>query len=153
MFGWRSVGDPSWAEFDRLRRGVDDLMTALSRGSRVPAAPLWAEARLFPLLNLSREGDTFVATAEIPGIKVEDLNVHVEGDTLTLKGERKPSSTAQGASFHRRERTSGTFQRSLVLPASIDAENVKANYKDGVLTVTLPMEKAALQRQISVSVE
>ncbi len=153
MFGWRSAGDPSWAEVERLRRGMDDLMTALTRGSRVPAAPLWAEARLFPLLNLSRDGDTFLVTAEIPGIKAEDMNVHVEGDTLTLKGERKPSSVVQGASFHRRERSSGTFQRSLVLPAAIDAENVKANCKDGVLTVTLPMEKAALPRQISVSVE
>ncbi len=153
MFRWRLAGDPAWAEFERLRRGMDDLMTALSSGTRAAADPLWRGARLFPLLNLRREGDTFVVTAELPGMNVEDLNIHVEGDTLTLKGERKHSDPGQGASFHRRERTSGTFQRSLALPNGVDAENVKANYKDGVLTVTLPIERAALPRQISVSVE
>ncbi|MDQ7785845.1 MAG: Hsp20/alpha crystallin family protein [Desulfomonilaceae bacterium] len=153
MFGWRSGGDPAWAEFDRLRRGMDELMTALSRGTRTAAAPLWAGARLFPLVNLVRDGDSFVVTAEIPGMNVEDLNVHVEGDTLTLKGARKALDLGQDVSYHRRERSAGTFQRSLVLPNAIDAQNVKANYKDGVLTVTLPIEKAALPRQISVSTE
>lgn len=153
MFGWRFGGDPVWSEFERLRRGMDDLMTALSSETRAAADPLWRGARLFPLLNLTREGDTFVVTAELPGTNVEDLNIHVEGDTLTLKGERKALNLGEGASFHRRERTSGTFQRSLALPQSIDAENVKANYKDGVLTVSLPIAKAVLPRQISVSVE
>jgi len=153
MFGWRTDRGPVWSEFDRLQRGMDDLFTALA-GYRKPTleAP-WRRARLFPLLNLKQVENSYVITAEIPGMKTDDLEIKIEGDTLTLKGERKPQELAEGASYHRRERATGSFHRSLALPTKIDPENVNATYKDGVLTVTLEKEKETLPKQIPVKTE
>ena len=142
-----------WNEFDRLRRGMDNLYTALGTGARRAADPWWREARLFPLLNVKRDDNRYLVTAELPGISTEDLEIRVEGDTLTLKGERKPSDLGEGTSFHRRERASGRFQRSMTLPHRIDSEKVVARYKDGVLSVTLPIEQAALPREITVTAD
>jgi HSP20 family protein len=150
MFRWRIARDPAWSEFDRLQRGMDELFTALSGHRRPLMEPPWREARLFPLLNVKEIDEAYVVTAEIPGMKNEDLEIKIEGDTLTLKGERKPIELGEGASYHRRERATGTFQRSLTLPRKVDPENVKATYKNGVLTITLKKEKAALPKQITV---
>jgi HSP20 family protein len=151
MFPWRLANDPAWTEFEGLSRRMDDLFTNLSgrRGARPD--PLWRGARLFPLLNVTREGGGYQVTTELPGMNVKDLEIQVEGDTITLKGERKSADLGTDVSFHRRERTSGTFQRSLTLPHRIDSEKVAANYKDGVLTVTLPIEEAAMPKQIAVT--
>lgn len=152
MFRWRFGGDP-WTEMNRLKREMDYLVGALSTPRAETAVPMWTPARLFPLMNVVQRDNDFVVTAEIPGVKGDDLEINVEGDTLSLKGERKPEDPGANASYHRRERASGTFQRSLTLPRKIDAENVKASYQNGVLTVTLPIEKAELPKQISVSVD
>ncbi len=153
MFRWRLGADPLWVEIDRLQKGMDDLFTAMTGGTRAVGYPFWRQTRLFPLLNVRQQEDCFVVTAEIPGMKHEDLEIKVEEETLSLKGERKPLEPSEGASYHRRERASGTFHRSLTLPNKVDAENVKANYKDGVLTVNLPFHKAALARQIVITEE
>ncbi|MCA1961063.1 MAG: Hsp20/alpha crystallin family protein [Desulfomonile sp.] len=160
MAPWRFGSDPLWSEFDRLRRGMDDLFTALT-GTRPFAAPrfgalpasLWAQGRLFPLLNVRQAGDVYVVTAELPGLKSEDLEINVEGDTLSLKGERKPLELSEGTSYHRRERASGKFHRSITLPNKVAADDVKATYKDGVLTIRLPIEKAVLPKHIAISAE
>ncbi len=136
-----------------LQNQMDDLFTALSGARRPVGERFWRTARLFPLLNVKQGANAYEVTAEIPGMKTEDLEIKVEGDTLTLKGERKPVDIEDDASYHRRERATGTFQRSITLPAKVDAEHVKATYKDGVLTVTLPLEKSALPKQITVSIE
>lgn len=150
---WGITRDPLWSDFNRLRREMDNLFTALTGTGRGTGEPLWREVRLFPLLNVTRQDDTFVVTAELPGMKREDLEIKVEGDTLSLKGERRPRDVVEGVSYHRRERTGGTFQRSLALPNRIDAEKVKASYRDGVLTISLPIEKAELPKQIAVTTE
>jgi HSP20 family protein len=132
---------------------MDDLLNVVTGTRRPLLDPLWRGARLFPLLNVRDVDESFVVTAEIPGMKSEDLEIKIEGDTLTLKGERKPQEIGEEISYHRRERATGTFQRSLTLPSKVDAENVNATYKDGVLTVTLQKEKAAQPRQITVKSE
>jgi HSP20 family protein len=132
---------------------MDDLFHAVS-GTRKPSLdPLWRGVRLFPLLNVRDLDQSYVVTAEIPGMKTDDLEIKIEGDTLMLKGERKPEEAGEEISYHRRERATGTFQRSLTLPGKVDAENVSATYKDGILTVKLQKEKATLPRQIAVKVE
>jgi HSP20 family protein len=153
MFRWRFGTDPTWRELERLQRSMDDLFNAVS-GTRKPFLdPLWRGARLFPLLNVRDLDQSYVVTAEIPGMKSDDLEIKIEGDTLMLKGERKPQEAGEEISYHRRERATGTFQRSLTLPGKVDAENVSATYKDGILKVTLQKEKATLPRQITVKVE
>ena len=153
MFRWRFGTDPTWRELERLQRSMDELFNAVS-GTRKPFRDqLWRDARLFPLLNVRDLDESYVVTAEIPGMKSDDLEIKIEGDTLMLKGERKPEEAGEEISYHRRERATGTFQRSLTLPGKVDAENVSATYKDGVLIVTLQKEKATLPRQITVKVE
>ncbi len=150
MYGWRFRRDPAWDEFDRLRREMDSLLGTISPTRRYWWGSPWSETRLFPLLNVVETTESFVVTAEIPGMRTDDLEIKIEGDTLTLKGERQPDEVTKDASFHRRERATGAFQRSLTLPGKVDSENVKATYRNGVLTVTLSKEKAAQPRQITV---
>ncbi|MGO9570838.1 MAG: Hsp20/alpha crystallin family protein [Desulfomonilaceae bacterium] len=153
MIRWRFGTDPTWRELERLQRSMDDLSNAVTGTRRPSLDPLWRGARLFPLLNVRDLDQSYVVTAEIPGMKTDDLKIKIEGDTLMLKGERKPQGAGEEISYHRRERATGTFQRSLTLPGKVDAENVSARYKDGVLAVTLQKEKAALPRQITVKAE
>jgi HSP20 family protein len=153
MFDWGVRRDPFWDEFTRIQRGLDDLARRISGTTRSPFEPWVGTARIFPLLNVVETDDAFVVTAEIPGMEIGDLDIKVEGDTLTLKGERKPEEPAQGVSYHRRERAYGTFQRSLTLPNSVEADEVKANYANGVLTITLPPAKSARPKQVAVTTE
>jgi HSP20 family protein len=145
--------NPWWRrnELELLRREMDSLLSSFSQGGTRP--PLWRETRLFPLLNVWETDEAYLISAEIPGMNVDDLEVKIDGDTLTLKGERKVAEVPENASFHRRERATGIFQRSLTLPGKVDSENVNATYKNGVITVMLQKEKAAQPRQISVSTE
>ncbi len=153
MFRWRLGTDPTWRELERLRRGMDESSNSVSGTRRPFLDPLWRGSRLFPLLNVRDLDLSYVVTAEIPGMKSDDLEIKIEGDTLILKGERKPQEAGEEISYHRRERATGKFQRSLALPGKVDAENASATYKDGVLTVTLQKDKAALPRQITVKAE
>lgn len=153
MARWRFGRDPLWVEFDRIQKEMNELFNALTGTRRAITSQWWSEARIFPLLNVKEVDDSYVVTAEIPGMKTDDLEIKIEGDTLSLKGERKPYDAGEGASYHRRERATGTFQRSFTLPTRVDSEDVKATYKNGVLTITLRKEKAALPKQISVTSE
>lgn len=148
----RFFNDPYFSELERLRRGMDAIFQNAPARAYVSADPVWRQARIFPLLNVKQVDHSYVVYAEIPGMKTEDLDIKVEGNTLAIKGERKPEKVDETVSFHRRERATGVFQRSLTLPNRIDAEEVSANYKNGVLTITLPIEKAARPRQIEVKV-
>lgn len=153
MFPWGFRRDPLWAEFDRIQRNMDDLARYMNRPTRSSVDPFWRTSRIFPLLNVVRTEASYVVTAELAGISADDLEIKVEGDTLVIKGERKAENLGESVSYHRRERTSGTFHRSLTLPTRVEADEVKANYVDGVLTITLPIEKAAQPKQISVTAE
>jgi HSP20 family protein len=149
---WRVSRDPLWGELERFRRGMDELLHGMP-SRPAPGTPLWTPACIFPPVNVRERTDAYEVTAEIPGVKAEDLDVKIEGDTLTLKGERKPQEIGEGASYHRRERSAGTFQRSITLPGKVDASKVEAAYKNGLLTVTLAKEPSAMPKQISVAVD
>jgi HSP20 family protein len=93
-----------------------------------------------------------VIKAEIPGMNKEDIDITVENFTLTMRGEKKSEPTVNDEQFHRVERNYGTFSRSFALPHTVDANRVEAEYKDGVLTVTLPLRDEAKPKQIKVNV-
>jgi HSP20 family protein len=153
MYRWRADIDPWRSEMGRFRREMDTLFGALDSETAPRRSSLWRESRLFPLLNIVEKGDCFLVTTELPGIDVEDLELLVEGDTLTLKGARRPTQAGPDASYHRRERATGPFQRSVTLPGSFDAEQVKANYRDGVLSVALIKARKAVAKQVKISGE
>src|ERR1041385_3166851 len=91
-----------------------------------------------PTVDLYEDRDRLVVKAELPGMKKEDIDISLEGEVLTLSGERKEEEVFDKAETYRSERFLGKFQRTLTLPMSVDASKVQASYKDGILTVTLP---------------
>lgn len=137
-----------WAEFERIRRGLDEL--SRSCGDKAQAQ---ARANVYPPLNIYEEPDRLLVTAELPGVKVEDLDLSIEGDTLTLQGKREHRQPDAGISYHRREIESGGFSRAVALPVKVDTERVAAKLHNGVLTITLMKASEVTPRQINVSVE
>jgi HSP20 family protein len=93
-----------------------------------------------------------VLKAELPEMKREDIEITVENDTVAIRGEKKFSSDIAEDQYHRIERRYGTFTRTFTLPPTVDAGKVTADYKDGVLTVTLPLKEEAKPRQIKVEI-
>lgn len=124
-----------WGTMERRR---DDVS---GHGAWLPAVDIYETA-----------GKEFVLKAEVPGLRREDIDVTVENNTLTIRAERKPDDGAANAEYHRSERTFGTSSRSFTLPNTVDAGRVKADYRDGVLTVRLPRREEAKPRQITVDV-
>ena len=101
-----------------------------------------------PALNLWEEENNLVAEAEVPGMKLEDLDISVAGNELTIKGERKDET--QDAVFHRRERRFSSFTRVLTLPTDVDADKVEATLRNGVLRIAMPKSETVLPRKIEV---
>jgi HSP20 family protein len=93
-----------------------------------------------------------VLKAELPGVKKEDIDLKVENNVLTIRGERKQEVGAKEDAYHRIERSYGSFARSFTIPSTVNAEGVKAEYKDGVLSVTLPAREEAKPRQVQIAV-
>src|SRR5690606_13390520 len=109
------------------RRFTDDVM---QRGEWIPAVDIYE--------NNDQE---IVLRAELPGIAKEDIDLRVENNTLSLKGERKREQEIKDDQYHRIERSHGTFSRSFSLPSRVDTDKVRADFKDGVLTITLPLKE------------
>jgi HSP20 family protein len=93
-----------------------------------------------------------VLKAELPGIEPKDVDVRVENNVLTLRGERKFENEVKREQYHRVERAYGTFSRSFTLPNVVDTDKIKAEFKDGVLRVTLPQREEAKPKQITIAV-
>ncbi len=104
----------------------------------------------YPPLNVFRKGDDVVIIAEVPGLRKDDLNIEVRGRTIRIAGTKTINYGEKG-SLHRAERSSGGFDRSITLPVEIDAEGVKAEYRDGVLALFLPRAEHDKPRTIRVS--
>jgi HSP20 family protein len=128
--------------FGDLRREVDRLFDDFS-------GPLaGGRGRSFPAMNVWENEENLHVEAELPGLTMDDIEVTVVGDELSIKGERKPA--IEQGTFHRRERGVGEFTRFVTLPMDVDAEKVEAVLRDGVLTITLPKAAAAKPRRIQV---
>jgi HSP20 family protein len=123
---------------DAYRRGDDDV---LSRGEWMPPVDIY-----------ETDNHELVLKTELPGIKREDIDIRLENNLLTLRGERKRESDVKDDHYHRVERSYGSFSRSFTLPATVNTEKVSADFKDGVLTITLPTREEAKPRQIQVNV-
>ncbi len=149
MFERRTWPAGSWSEgfpeIERMQRDMDRLFAALAEpfGGRS-----WAG--VFPPVNVTQDDEKFYVRAVLPGVKPGELQVSAVNRRLTLSGEREPITPESGASYHRRERDSGTFSRAIELGVDIDASRVEAAFADGVLTITLPKAESAKPRQIAV---
>ncbi|HZA36442.1 MAG TPA: Hsp20/alpha crystallin family protein [Vicinamibacterales bacterium] len=123
---------------DAYRRDNDDLMT---RGAWVPPVDIYETGN-----------HELVLRAELPDVPREDIALRVENNTLTISGERKMDTEIKEQQYHRIERTYGTFSRAFTLPPTVDTSAIAAEYKNGVLTVRLPLREEAKPKQIQVQV-
>lgn len=105
-----------------------------------------------PSVDIREDQNSLVLEADLPGVKAEDFNLSIENYKLTLSGERKFEKEAKGENYHRVERSYGSFTRTFTLPSTVSVEDVKADFKDGVLQVTLPKREEVKARQINVTV-
>ena len=133
---------------DRMNRIFDEAFRVRTGGEEDWAlGGNWA-----PAVDIYEHEGNIVLKAELPGIDPKDVDVRVENNVLTLRGERKVDSEVKREQYHRVERAYGSFTRSFTLPNAVDTEKIKAEYSDGVLRVTLPQREEAKPKQISISV-
>ena len=106
-----------------------------------------------PAVDIVETENDLVVKADLPDLKLEDIDVRVENQTLTVKGERRFEEDSSEKGYHRIERSYGSFMRSFAVPNSVDTEKVSADYKNGVLTIKLPKKEAAKPRQVKVAIK
>ena len=137
-------------EIEEMERRFEDIfarpfLPAVWR--RIPTVEMgWA-----PAIEVFEKEDRFVVKAELPGMREEDIDVSVVGDTLTIKGERKAESEVKEEDYYCCERSYGSFSRSIAVPSNVDAKKIEASYEDGVLEVSLPKAPEVKPKKISVS--
>ena len=135
-----------------LQERMNQLFDNAFRGTR-GAEDDWALGGSWaPAVDIYEQDGNIVLKAELPGVEPKDVDVRVENNVLTLTGERKFDNEVKRDNYHRVERAYGTFARSFSLPNSVDATKVQADYKDGVLTIKLPLREEVKPRQIKVNV-
>jgi len=133
--------DP-WPDLGDLHRRMDRLFEHV-------AGPSATRAGVFPPVNLYEASDAYVLTAEVPGLRGDEIELTVEHDRLTLSGERRIEYPKE-ASIHRAERLAGSFRRAIQLPGEVDGEKVEASYRNGVLRVRIPKAPEHQPRRITV---
>jgi HSP20 family protein len=146
----------AWNSMDALRRDIDRAFQNIgfSNDPSLRAAFLPGRAaRRYPLINLAEDHDSIYIEALAPGVDPESINLAVMRNILTVSGEkRRHPEDIKPEAFHRSERAAGKFVRTIELPVEVDADHVKAEYKHGILMMTLPKADADKPKQISVSV-
>jgi HSP20 family protein len=132
--------------FQALRDEFDQLIRNLSSDWDTK----WLTSEFSPACDLSESADAYQVRMDVPGIKPDDINVQVTGDSVRITGERKEEKEEKDKTYHRIERRSGSFCEVLRLPGAVNEEKVQAEFHDGVLTVTLPKSEATRTRTVKV---
>ena len=131
---------PEIPTFTSLQREMDRLFEDFFRRGGL----------MRPSVDVVETDDTVVVKAELPGMEPKDVDISVSGDKLTIKGERKAEKEEKGKTFYRMERCYGSFCRTIELPASVEADKAKADYKNGVLEITLPKTEQVKAKKIPI---
>jgi HSP20 family protein len=131
-------------EMERLRQEMNRLFDQVDRGSGAGVITG------YPAMNIWSDADGVIVTAELPGVKLDDLDIAVQGNTLTLKGNRSRPEMGEEVVVHRQERGYGQFRRVLQLPFEVEANQVEAAYEHGVLRIQLPRAESAKPKKITV---
>jgi HSP20 family protein len=148
-----------WRPWDELR----EMERRMEEMTRFPLAtwrrPLvwWRvpseEIGWTPSVEMYEKDDKLVVRAELPGMKKEEIDISVLGDTLTIKGERKAESEVKDEDYYRCEMCYGKFSRSVALPAAVEARKVEASYENGILEVTVPKAEEAKPKKVEIKVK
>lgn len=138
-----------WDLFD-LRSDLDEIFDELMEAPFF-STPSWFGN--FPAVDVAETENEVIVKAELPGIDPKNLEVHVTEDSLDIKGEIKDEWEERDVGYCRRERYCGTFERTIALPAKVKQDEVKAQYKDGILTITLPKVEPSKPKARKVEIE
>ncbi len=111
------------------------------------------DAEWLPALDVSETKDEIVVKAEVPGMEAKDIDISLSGDVLTIKGQKKQEKKQKDENYHMSERSYGAFFRSVRLPQEVQGDKVAAQYKDGVLKITLPKSEKAKAKEIKIKAE
>lgn len=132
--------------FESLRREMNELMDQFFGSENGSEWNLW----FAPRINVAETDAAFEVSVDLPGMKPEDFSVELKEGQLWITGERRQETEEKGKTYHRVERQYGRFQRVIPLPAAVNAEKIEAEYKDGVLRITLPKDESAQPKRIPV---
>ena len=143
---WDPFGEFSTLQ-ERMNRLFEDLIPATRKGEEELNT-----GTFYPAVDISEGEKDITLKAELPGIDKKDVHLEINDGVITLRGERKLEKEDKKEHYHRVERSYGSFNRSFTLPTTVDSGKVKANYKDGILEVTLPRKEEAKPKSIPVEV-
>ena len=129
---------------EAMDRLFDDAFTRPLSMSGVSAAPA---------IDMYQTEDDVVVKATLPGLKAEDVDITITGETLTLRGEYKQEGERKDSNYHVRERRSGSFQRAILLPTDVKADKAKADFENGILTITMPIAEEVKPKSITIKVK
>lgn len=141
------VRDPFWKEFSTLSGRLNRMLQDFPREDENDFLGSFR-----PTVDIFDKGSEIVLHAELPGIKKEDIDVRVENNVLTLRGKKDRKDEVKEEGYFRSERVYGTFSRSFSLPTTVNVSKISAEYKDGVLTLTIPKAEEAKPRQIDIKI-
>ena len=133
---------------DEMKRLFDNFFTGWPEPRKGLLEGEWA-----PSVDVAETDEEITVTAELPGVEQKEVDITIADDVLTLKGEKKEEKEVKEKNYHRIERSYGSFQRSVSLPAGVQADKAKATYKNGILTITVPKVEEAKPKQIKIDVE
>ncbi|MCM8781339.1 MAG: Hsp20/alpha crystallin family protein [Candidatus Omnitrophica bacterium] len=150
LIKWRGREWDPFKELLDLHREFDRFFetTFESLPERISKEAVWS-----PSLDVSEDKENINIKLDLPGVKQSDIDISISGDILTIKGQRQKEQETKDKNYHRVERFYGSFERSLRLPPYADTSNIKANYKDGVLDITIAKAEEAKPKQIKVEVK
>jgi HSP20 family protein len=140
------VRDPIWKEFNGLSNNLNHLFRSQQEENR-DFLGAWS-----PVVDIYNNGSNIVIHAEVPGMKKDDIDVHVENNVLTIRGKKERNEEVKKDGYFRSERAYGSFSRSFSLPNTVNVKKIHAEYKEGVLTLQLTKTEEAKPRQIEVKV-
>ena len=141
---WDPFRDLSMLQ-DRMNRLFEDAGRGW-RPDEAAATTTWS-----PAVDIYETEGEIIVKAELPGVERKDIQLHLENNVLTIRGERRFEKEAREDNYHRIERSYGGFSRSFSIPTTVDEEKIHADYKDGVLKVVLPKKEAAKPKQIQIA--
>lgn len=140
--------NPFASESEDFPTGLRLFQDSLSRLFSEPASRPWS-----PAVDIYETENELVLKADVPDVDPKNVGIQIENGTLTVKGERKFEDQKNGKGFHRIERSYGAFVRAFSLPDTVEADKVKADYKNGVLTITLPKKEVAKAKTVNVEIQ
>jgi len=129
-----------------VREEMEDLMNRVFGAGE----EMWPYFRVVPSLDLVETNQAVEVRLDVPGLEPKDIEIQLNGHVLTVSGHRKEEKEEKGKTFHRLERRSGAFSRSISLPCPVKEETIDAKYRDGVLTITMPKTEEAKSKKIEI---